>query len=446
MISLGDKVKQARKEKGLTQSELVDNVISRSMLSHIENGNANPSMSTLEYIAKKLDKPISYFLSDNESNTYSFDSFLASVEKLIELEKYHDIIVLSHNYIDSSLNNNISLLKMNQIGILNAIIGISYYHTNNKKSKDLLLEAIDDLKDSGYNPYLINAYKCLSLIMFSEKRYYEMEQYLRKADSLIPETTLANIQTKLNIAYNLALSYYRQRKYRDAADTINNILKYCSKYELFYNFGEFSILLALSYRHSNNLSKAIEATFDAINYYSITKNSFMKYRSYINLSNFYRLKLDNFHSMYYINEAIKYFESINDTKKIINARVEKIVSMFIFKTDTDMISDMIYTTINIAGISNTVKGELTGVLGFIEYKKGNFDKSLVLLKEAEAILMDNINTDVNIFIYYGLYNIFKETSDFVNEELYRNILDEEFRNKPYYKNFFEDEIDIANLN
>ena len=66
-MNIGEKIKAIRKEKGMTQTTLSGQRITRNMLSSIERGTANPSLETLEYIAKKLDTPLAYFFSDSNS-------------------------------------------------------------------------------------------------------------------------------------------------------------------------------------------------------------------------------------------------------------------------------------------------------------------------------------------------------------------------------------------
>lgn len=63
-MELGQRIKEARLEKGLSQRELCGTVITRNMLSLIENGSARPSMDTLRYLAGQLGKPMSYFLEE----------------------------------------------------------------------------------------------------------------------------------------------------------------------------------------------------------------------------------------------------------------------------------------------------------------------------------------------------------------------------------------------
>ncbi len=64
-MDLGGRLKQARVEAGMSQRQLCGEVITRNMLSQIENGSARPSMDTLRYLALQLGKPLSYFLEED---------------------------------------------------------------------------------------------------------------------------------------------------------------------------------------------------------------------------------------------------------------------------------------------------------------------------------------------------------------------------------------------
>ena len=64
-VELGQRLKAARQELGLSQRQLCGDVITRNMLSQIENGSARPSMDTLRYLAGELGKPLSFFLEED---------------------------------------------------------------------------------------------------------------------------------------------------------------------------------------------------------------------------------------------------------------------------------------------------------------------------------------------------------------------------------------------
>ena len=63
-MDLGQRIKQAREEAGLSQRQLCGETITRNMLSRIEHGTVRPSMSTLAFLAEKLGRPVSYFLDE----------------------------------------------------------------------------------------------------------------------------------------------------------------------------------------------------------------------------------------------------------------------------------------------------------------------------------------------------------------------------------------------
>ena len=64
-MELGQKLRLARQEAGLSQRQLCGEVITRNMLSQIENGGAKPSMETLRYLAGRLGKSVSFFLEED---------------------------------------------------------------------------------------------------------------------------------------------------------------------------------------------------------------------------------------------------------------------------------------------------------------------------------------------------------------------------------------------
>ena len=63
-MELGEKLRLARMEAGLSQRQLCGEEITRNMLSQIEHGTAKPSMKTLQFLASRLGKSVSFFLDE----------------------------------------------------------------------------------------------------------------------------------------------------------------------------------------------------------------------------------------------------------------------------------------------------------------------------------------------------------------------------------------------
>ena len=63
-MKLGEKIRYLRKSAGLTQAALADGIITRNMLSSIENGSATPSFQTLKELSERLKAPLAFLISD----------------------------------------------------------------------------------------------------------------------------------------------------------------------------------------------------------------------------------------------------------------------------------------------------------------------------------------------------------------------------------------------
>ena len=74
-MELGEKLKAARLEAGLSQKALCGDTVTRNMLSQIESGKARPSMDTLLVFANRLGKPVSWFLEESTALDRAVSAF-----------------------------------------------------------------------------------------------------------------------------------------------------------------------------------------------------------------------------------------------------------------------------------------------------------------------------------------------------------------------------------
>ena len=88
-MTIGEKIKTLRKEKGLTQSALASGIVTRNMLSLIESGSARPSLSTTREFASRLGVPVEYLISESD-NVASFSKMdtIKSVRSLLRSGDY----------------------------------------------------------------------------------------------------------------------------------------------------------------------------------------------------------------------------------------------------------------------------------------------------------------------------------------------------------------------
>jgi tetratricopeptide (TPR) repeat protein len=62
--TLGERVRTARREVGISQAQLAGDELTKGFISQIESGLVRPSIRSLQHIASRLGKPLDYFLGD----------------------------------------------------------------------------------------------------------------------------------------------------------------------------------------------------------------------------------------------------------------------------------------------------------------------------------------------------------------------------------------------
>lgn len=92
-MTLGEKIRNARKKAGVTQYALAGDKITRNMLSAIENGNATPSFDTLKYLAQQLELPLPYLMSeDDDLFVHKKNVKIDTIRELLKAKNYKQCI------------------------------------------------------------------------------------------------------------------------------------------------------------------------------------------------------------------------------------------------------------------------------------------------------------------------------------------------------------------
>lgn len=257
-MTLGQKIRELRLSKQMTQKELAGDFITRNMLSQIENDSATPSMKTMDYLAATLGKPIGYFVDKGHSEI----NLSHLIGQLIESNDAGDYEV-SIRLLDEELINNPKWAE-NKI-IMDLYVNSHLYLTNRYMASgdyDKAQEALD--KILGYKDHLlwmsdIYLYKvydllaeCLSQLneLDAARTYYGMGKSLidklvagREVQSLYirlmdgdTETIVEDLATRDTSAYDpyslaryhmiVGASLYRNEKFSQAIDYLEKALTY----------------------------------------------------------------------------------------------------------------------------------------------------------------------------------------------------------------------------
>lgn len=92
-MTLGEKLRRTRQERGLTQTQVAGEQITRNMLSQLEHDSASPSVKTLEYLAEVLGVRMSWLLGDQEGDDGS-KALLEQARDRFHAQDYHGCLRL----------------------------------------------------------------------------------------------------------------------------------------------------------------------------------------------------------------------------------------------------------------------------------------------------------------------------------------------------------------
>ena len=91
-MTLGEKLRSARQKKGLSQTHVAGEHMTRNMLSQLENDLASPSVRTLMYLAQVLDVSVGWLL--NEASDADSAEITKQIKELYRNGKYLDCVEL----------------------------------------------------------------------------------------------------------------------------------------------------------------------------------------------------------------------------------------------------------------------------------------------------------------------------------------------------------------
>ena len=100
VFSIGQKIRDLRNKKGMTLGDLAEKIkVSASLISQLERGGVNPSVSLLKSVADSLEIPLSAILGDEETKPEEYPHVMKEKErKTLTTEGGVRFVLLSGSY------------------------------------------------------------------------------------------------------------------------------------------------------------------------------------------------------------------------------------------------------------------------------------------------------------------------------------------------------------
>lgn len=249
-LTLGQKIRELRIRKGLTQSELSEGLVTPSMISQIESDKANPSHQLLQSIAEKLETPIEYFLTDVESQLEKVSAY--NVARAIMLKGDYEQAV--------ELLSKIKEAPSTQTTISDVRYDMAYCYSQMGELEtanelfDVCLESAVSSKD---NFQMIKIMNQLGVVTYNQKNYPIAIHYWKKAYDLAKKEAEVDPYLLGEIVNGIGMIHSQSGEWEQAREHFEEASKLFKGNQNIRQIADIYVELAKTYRTTGEFDKAM---------------------------------------------------------------------------------------------------------------------------------------------------------------------------------------------
>ncbi|QHV41885.1 helix-turn-helix transcriptional regulator [Bacillus cereus] len=236
MATLGEKIKTLRKEKKLTQTELVGSELTKSMLSQIENGKATPSMKTLQYIAEKLKCEMSFLLEEDEGEIVEL---IQKMEPLIKANKCDEVYKTLLPIVQTELPSTLNTARLYKQFLTGAVIMNDYHIEYYVETAVSIFEKYTLYRESTETKLLFY------YMLFKRKKYKECLQMIATIrDEYKAKNLEMDLITHIQLYLKEAIILLAYGNYEKCEKVILDALAFSKKHQVYYKTDKFYRILS----------------------------------------------------------------------------------------------------------------------------------------------------------------------------------------------------------
>lgn len=265
-MTTGQKIKARRLELGYTQARVAGDRMTRNMISLIENGQCEPSLSTLSYLAEQLEIGAAYFL-DEDSSSFLFDKerHIHDIRRAYK-EKRFEFVLKSIEKIGQT-DDELAFLATTAA----AELGHSCLKRGSLESAKVYFDrALDYADQTVYDTELIRTklllWSAIAKNIQSPRLHFEQEEYENRIDTMLESEFylyfLGNTEHEYKIPvlalHARARALMRTRSYREAVALLQEAEKLAKEgdaYDAYVMLGVYSDL-ELCYKDCGDFENA----------------------------------------------------------------------------------------------------------------------------------------------------------------------------------------------
>lgn len=409
ILSLGEKIRNRRKELNMTLKELAGDRVTAGQLSFVELGKSNPSSELLNYISKRLGVSVDYLLESEESQAkricrynmrlseaYIYDNKFEDANKLLvecrEIASKYSLTELLGNI---EFNNGRIAFKLNDYKM-----AMEYFLKSNK----LYLECHE------YES-VIYSYIMLGETSFKSGTYCHALTYFKQAEILCRDKGIYGDKIKSRIDFNIFLCCIKLGYLEDADRYLSNVESFLQTLEDKQEYAHSLMTISLAYKDNKDYDKALYYSNQAVKLFKEIEDEEYQARMEMNIGIIYYEKGDIEKSNFYLKRC-----HLND--KLLSSRdiafiCLKLANNSIKQSRFNDAVPLIEHSFKLASENNDIDCQIEcySSLSKIYFTLNNYEKCEKLLKNKLNLLESNNQPDKIIKCYMEIANFYNSIGD-----------------------------------
>lgn len=261
ILTLGEKIKNKRKELNMTLKDLAGDRITPGQISLVESGKSKPSIDLLEYIAEKLNTEIDYFLESEEKQASRICEFYANIaESALNAEN----IMRAQEAIEKGMHYaqkyNLGYFK----GRLEmALATLKYISNELEEAHQYCVSANSLFLKTDSIDEIVKSFILLGIITYKMGYMTTALNYFMQGDSILNEYNHMDELLKAKIYYFIALCH---SKLNNIPQSIDYALIARDRLKVLDNKKEYAetlMVLSIAYSQENKIKDALKYAKEA---------------------------------------------------------------------------------------------------------------------------------------------------------------------------------------
>lgn len=273
-FAVGQKIKELRKQIGLSQEELASGICTQAQISKIEKGDVYPYASTLYLISQRLGVDVNYFFDIGMTPRLDY------VEEVIHQLK---ISRRTRNYeemqqiVKTEEKNPLFIQNKKNLQLILWHKGIYEYEKNKNldRSTDLFNQAIalTHTTDKIYSERELEILSSLGVLYMDEEQYDNAFALLQKAlDHVIALPFLTDKTLRTRLTYNFGRVLTRLERYEESIKYCEEAIKWCLDNDQLFALADLYYHLGYNFELLKDYGNAITFMEKSEFLFSLQKN------------------------------------------------------------------------------------------------------------------------------------------------------------------------------